>query len=314
MPRSRRAAPIFIISRNDSGYEQVEWRQFVMSLESLDPERVESALIEYGAMSVTLTDGGDEPVLEPAPGEMPLWTDTRITALFDAGLDLDKLPHHLMTALAIDELPACRTETLADRPWEREWLKDFGPMRFGRRLWVVPGDLPGPADDAVVVRLDPGLAFGTGTHATTALCLAWLDSLELAGRSILDFGCGSGILGIAALRLGAAAVEAVDIDLQAVTATRQNASVNGVEDRMRTETELAADGRQFDIVVANILAGTLIEHAERIIAATAAGGQLALSGILGTQIRAVQDAYAGQISFAPPVISDGWAMLSGTRN
>jgi len=285
-----------------------------MSLESLDPERVEGALIEFGALSVTLTDGGDEPLLEPAPGEMPLWTDTRITALFDAGLDLDKLPHHLMTALDMDELPVFKTETLADRPWEREWLKDFGPMRFGERLWIVPGDMECPADDAVIVRLDPGLAFGTGTHATTALCLEWLDGLDLVGKTVFDFGCGSGILGIAALRLGAASVEALDIDLQAVTATRQNATMNGVANRMQAGTELAAAGRQFDIVVANILAGTLIEQADRIIAATAGGGRLALSGILSAQIELVRDAYGEHVSFTSPVISDGWAMLSGTRN
>jgi ribosomal protein L11 methyltransferase len=285
-----------------------------MSLESLDPDRVENALIEYGALSVTLTDGGDEPVLEPAPGEMPLWTDTRVTALFDQGTDLHDLPRHLAASLDIDELPACSTETLADRPWEREWLKDFGPMRFGDKLWIVPGDLPNPADDAVVVRLDPGLAFGTGTHATTALCLAWLDSLDLAGKTVFDFGCGSGVLGIAALRLGAASVQAIDIDLQAVTATRQNAVRNDVDDRVEAGTALPAAGRRFDIVVANILAGTLIEHADLIIASTALGGQLALSGILSGQVDSVLAAFEEQVAFGPAVTMDGWAMLSGTRN
>jgi len=285
-----------------------------MNLESLDPECVEDALVEYGALSVTLSDAGDEPLLEPAPGETPLWSDTRITALFDAGVDLDGLPERLLAALHVDELPAFSTETLADRPWEREWLRDFGPMRFGGNLWIVPGELPDPADDAIVVRLDPGLAFGTGTHATTALCLQWLEGIDLAGKTVFDFGCGSGILGIAALRLGAASVDAVDIDLQAITATRQNAIRNDVEDRMTAGTEHPAGCRQFDIVVANILAGTLIEQAERITASLREGGRLALSGILDGQVESVLAAYRERVTFAPPATRDGWAMLSGTRN
>ena len=285
-----------------------------MSLETLDPDSVERALVEYGALSVTLSDGGDEPLLEPAPGETPLWTDTRITALFDAGIDLDALPAHLDSALNADPLPANGTATLADRPWEREWLMDFGPMGFGQRLWIVPGDRPDPGGDAISVRLDPGLAFGTGTHATTALCLEWLDGLELGGRRVFDFGCGSGILGIAALKLGAASVDAVDIDLQAITATRQNAERNGVADRMAVSSTLPADDACFDVVVANILAGTLIEQANLIVAALADGGRVALSGILNAQADAVLAAFGDRVTFAPAVTMDGWVMLSGTRN
>ena len=285
-----------------------------MSLGSLDPDRLEDALVEYGALSVTLTDGGDEPLLEPAPGETPLWSDTRVTALFDAGADLDALPAHLCKALDAPELPEFRTEVIADRPWAREWLKDFAPMRFGRRLWIVPGDAPDPADDAVIVRLDPGLAFGTGTHATTALCLTWLDGLDIVDKTLLDFGCGSGILSIAALQLGAARADAVDIDLQAVTATRQNARRNGVGDRIKVDTAISAAAGPFDIVVANILSLTLIDHAESIIAATAPGGHLAMTGILKEQAESVVAAYRGYVAFAPPVTMDGWVLLSGTRN
>ena len=313
MRLSRPAAPTFITSRNASGYEGMEWRQFVMSLGSLDPDRLEDALVEYGALSVTLTDGGDEPLLEPGPGETPLWSDTRVTALFDGATDLGALPAHLTGTLDIGDLPDFRTEVLPDRPWAREWLKDFSPMRFGRRLWIVPGDTPDPDEDAIIVRLDPGLAFGTGTHATTALCLAWLDGLDISGKTLLDFGCGSGVLGIAALQLGAAKVNAVDIDLQAVTATRRNAERNGVGGRLTAGTSLAADDGPFDIVVANILSRTLVEHAGQIIAATAPGGQLALSGILSEQVESVVAAYRNDVSFSRPVMMDGWAMLPGTR-
>ena len=285
-----------------------------MSLETLDPDSVERALVEYGALSVTLSDGGDEPLLEPAPGETPLWTDTRITALFDAGIDLDALPGYLASVLNTDRLPAYGTENLADRAWEREWLRDFGPMQFGKRLWILPGDQPEPAGDAITVRLDPGLAFGTGTHATTALCLEWLDGLELDGKRVFDFGCGSGILGIAALKLGAASVDAIDIDLQAITATRQNAERNGVADRMAVSSSLPSDDAGYDLVVANILAGTLIEQANLIVAATADGGRVALSGILNAQADEVMAAFGDRVAFAPAATRDEWVMLSGTRN
>ena len=292
----------------------MEWRQFVMNLESIEPDRVEEILLRHGAQSVTLTDAGDNPVLEPAPGETPLWTDTRATALFTAETDFDSLCHDLRQTLNLDALPAHHIETLADRVWEREWLKDFGPMQFGRRLWIVPGDIDIATPDAVVVRLDPGLAFGTGTHPTTALCLEWLDQIDLDGKTVLDFGCGSGILSVAALKLGAAFVNAVDIDLQAITATRQNAARNGVSDALLAETTIDADAPQFDIVVANILAGTLSEYAEFICKRLKPGGLLALSGILSEQAEDVANTYRKQINFSPAAVQDNWARLAGTKH
>jgi ribosomal protein L11 methyltransferase len=283
-----------------------------MNLESIDPDRIEAALVEYGAQSVTLTDAGDNPVLEPAPGETPLWPDTRITALFDSGADFDALKARLLSALDLDQLPPHHIEDLADRAWEREWLRDFGPMQFGSRLWVIPGDSAESPADAVVVRLDPGLAFGTGTHATTAMCLKWLDGEDLAGADVFDFGCGSGILSVAALKLGAAFVEAVDIDLQAVTATRQNAQRNGVEEGLLAGTDIPS--RQFDVVVANILAGTLIENVDLICGRLKPGGRLALSGILTGQADAVQRIYSQHIDFEGPTTLNEWALLSGTRS
>ena len=293
----------------------MEWQQFVMKLESLDADRVEAALLASGALSVTLTDAGDEPVLEPAPGETPLWNDTRVTALFDGNINLDNLGAKLQAELGVTSLPPCHVETLADRAWEREWLKDFQPMPFGERLWVVPGDMAAPGHaDSVVVRLDPGLAFGTGTHATTALCLEWLDGLDLRGASVYDVGCGSGILGIAALKLGASDVLGVDIDLQAITATRQNAVRNGVADCLEASDDVTTPDRQFDVVLANILAGTLIDNADRIGSAVRVGGRLALSGILANQVADVKAAFCDGFDFDPPVTRHEWALLAGTRN
>jgi len=283
-----------------------------MNLESIDPDHIEAVLMENGAQSVTLTDAGDNPVLEPAPGETPLWANTRITALFDAHADFGALREILLASLQLDELPPNHIEDLADRAWEREWLKDFGPMRFGTKLWVVPGESDVPPADSVVVKLDPGLAFGTGTHPTTAMCLEWLDGIDLNGRSIFDFGCGSGILSVAALKLGASRAEAVDIDLQAVSATRQNAERNDVGDRLVTNTEVP--DRQFDVVVANILAGTLIENTDLICRHLKPGGNLALSGILVGQAESVLEAFDDHIDFAAPITLNEWALLSGTRS
>jgi len=290
-----------------------EWRQFVMNLESIEPDRVEAVLLRNGAHSVTLTDAGDNPLLEPAPGETPLWTDTKVTGLFDADVDIAALKTELLQALGLEVLPPNHVETLEDRAWEREWLKDFRPMRFGQRLWVVPGDQDIPSGDAVVVRLDPGLAFGTGTHPTTALCLQWLDAIDVAGKTVLDYGCGSGVLSLAACKLGAASVEGIDIDLQAVTASRQNAERNGVEDRFRARQAISVNSAPFDIVIANILAGTLIDHAPLICNSVKAGGMLALSGVLAEQTDDVLRAYRASFEFEPPALKDNWVRLTGKR-
>ena len=284
-----------------------------MNLASSEPYRVEDVLLRNGAPSVTLTDAGDEPVLEPAPGETPLWNDTKITALFDADADFSALRRDLRQELELNRLPPNHVEPLADRVWEREWLKDFGPMQFGERLWIVPGDEELPPGDAVVVRLDPGLAFGTGTHPTTALCLEWLDGLDINGKTVLDFGCGSGVLSVAACKLGAILVEGIDIDLQAVTASRQNAERNNVTSQFNAGTTISDEARQFDVVIANILAGTLIEYAAFIRDKVKAGGKLALSGVLSEQVDAVRDAYDKWFKFEPPAVQDNWARLTGTK-
>ena len=295
----------------------MEWQQFVMNLEALNPERVETIFLRHGAQSVTLSDAGDKPVLEPAPGETPLWSDTRITGLFGASTDMDGLQDDLRKSLALEQLPEHHIESLSDRAWEREWLREFGAMQFGRHLWVCPGDTVADDDNAIVVRLDPGLAFGTGTHATTAMCLEWLDGVDLDGRTLLDYGCGSGVLAIAALKLGCSRAHAMDIDVQAVTATGQNAAQNDVEDRLTITTSADGIDTEFDVVVANILTGPLIELAGSIAGHLRPGGLLALSGILSRQTDEVRQAYAPWVDFDEPESrsQDGqtWVRLTGRK-
>ena len=295
----------------------MDWLQFIMNLDSLDPSDVEAALLRLGAFSVTLSDAGDDPVLEPGPGETPLWSSTRITGLFSADADMDILRVALQNELGIAQLPAHSVEALEDRAWEREWLRDFGPMRFGRRLWVCPAGHEAPEDGAVIIRLDPGLAFGTGTHPTTALCLEWLDEIGVDGKTVLDYGCGSGILAIAALKLGAACATGMDIDPQAIIASRQNAADNGVAGGLTLVDSDAGIEGQFDLVIANILAGPLVEFADSITARLARGGMLALSGVLCEQAHEVRAAYAPWIEFDEPTFRDQdgqtWSRLTGKR-
>jgi len=287
-----------------------------MDLAHLDPDAVEALLFRSGAYSVTFCDAGDVPVLEPAPGETPLWQDTRVIALFDEDTDFAVLADGLRSGLGTDVLPPHRTETLVDRDWTREWLRDARPMRFGRRLWVCPGTSVAPPD-AVVVRLDPGLAFGTGTHATTALCLEWLDGLELAGRSLLDYGCGSGVLAIAGLKLGCRAATGIDIDPQALAASRQNAERNDVTEKLAVVDDDRDLGGPYDVVVVNILAGPLLDLSQSVITRLSSGGELALSGILSGQVDRIQAAYDPWIRFDAPTFrsQDGqmWARLGGKR-
>ena len=307
----------------------MDWLQFVMRLDDLDPAVVENAFERLGACSVTFSDAGDDPILEPGPGETPLWSNTAVTGLFPADADMALLRAALPDELGIAVLPAHRVEALEDRVWEREWLVDCGPMRFGRRLWVCPGTHAGgpsgphgiaaeaapAAPAAVIVRLDPGLAFGTGAHPTTAMCLEWLDGIDLRGKSVLDYGCGSGILAIAALKLGAAAATALDVDPQALVATRRNAADNGVEVAVCGDDGVL-EGR-FDVILANILAATLVEFADSITSRLARGGMLALSGVLCEQAREVMAAYGARIDFDEIVTRerDGqtWSRLTGSR-
>src|SRR5690606_7900421 len=248
---------------------------------------------------------------------MPLWQQTRVTGMFPADADVDGIRAVLLAALELEHLPPHRVEILEDRDWTREWLKDFRPLRFGRRLWVVPTAYEPPEPEAVNLVLDPGLAFGTGTHPTTALCLEWLDRQPLEGASVVDYGCGSGILAVAAALLGAEDILATDIDPQALLATRDNAARNGVAERIRTclpgELGDAGDGTS-DVVLANTLAGPLVELAPRIVRLLRGNGRLVLSGLLRSQAGEVAEAYrALGIQLAIDGELDGWVRLAGRK-
>jgi ribosomal protein L11 methyltransferase len=289
--------------------------QFTFEVGAADPEPLEEALFAAGAISVTLEDAADSPILEPAPGAMPLWPTVRIKAVFEHDVAPDRVIAALRSQFG-SSLPNHSFEQLADRAWEREWLKDFRPMRFGRRLWICPGGQEPAASDSslCLVYLDPGLAFGTGTHATTALCLEWLDAADLDGRTVLDYGCGSGILAIAALRLGAEHALCIDIDRQALIATHDNAERNAVSDRIATslvneEKPPAAS----DIVLANILAAPLLTLAPTLAGLVKPGGDLVLSGLLEEQALAVTQRYGAWFDMGLPASRDGWVRLHGRR-
>lgn len=284
--------------------------QVVVELGRADPAPVEEALSALGAHSVTLEDAADDPVLEPGPGETPLWPTVRLRAVFEADADRDAIQAGITATV-----PACRAqfELLADRAWEREWLRDFRPMRFGRRLWVCPDGQPAGTADGIRVALDPGLAFGTGTHPTTALCLEYLDGQDLVGRHVIDYGCGSGILAIAALKLGAAGAIAYDIDPQALLATRENGERNGVTDRLRVVDEAPQAAASCELLVSNILAGPLTELAARFACLVPAGGRIALSGLLVDQADSVAASYRPWFMIGLTAVRDGWALLGGSR-
>lgn len=291
----------------------MSWLQLVFASDREHAPALEDALLELGALSVTLLDNADEPLFEPAIGETPLWQATRILALFEEGTEPAPVIAALREQLAV--LPDWRAETVDDQAWERAWMADFQPMRFGRRLWVCPSWAEPPEPDAVILALDPGLAFGTGTHPTTALCLEWLDGLDLNGCSVADYGCGSGILAIAALLLGAERALAVDNDPQALIATRDNAERNGIAaERLITclPEQLPADWRA-DVTVANILAGPLQQLAPILTQLTRSGGAIALSGILGEQAGAVAASYRGDFALTAPALRQEWARLQGVK-
>ena len=290
------------------------WQHLIVEPEPGAVEPVEEWLFAAGAMSVTLEDARDQPLLEPAPGTTPLWRNTRLVGLFPATVDLPALAERLRRESAPDSLLHVSMARLDDRIWELEWRRDYSPMRFGRRLWVLPPDAAHelPAG-AVGVLLEPGLAFGTGTHPTTALCLRWLDACPAAGPDVLDYGCGSGILAIAAARLGAREVIGTDIDPQALEATIANARRNGCEARIHAVAPADLPPGAHDLVVANILAGTLSHLAPELAARTRPGGDLVLSGLLTEQADGVISHYRPWFEFQPPASMGEWCLLHGVR-
>jgi ribosomal protein L11 methyltransferase len=283
-----------------------------LALEGLDPERVEEACLEFGAVAVSYTDLRDDAILEPAPGEFRLWPHSKLQALFPFDTSVEELIAGLSHVLRV-EPSQLQVETLADKVWEREWLRDFHPMCFGRRLWVAPHHAHVHTEGAIVVKLDPGLAFGTGTHATTAMCLAWLDEHAAEGQVAIDYGCGSGVLAVAATKLGAREAYAFDIDPQALIATRDNAAANDVADRVHVVADDAALPAGSDLVMANILCGPLCELAPRFATLVRPGGRIVLAGLLSSQTDEVTRAHAPWFDVSTFASRDGWTALTGTR-
>lgn len=299
------------------------WLELQLTIDAAEQPRAEAALEELGALSVTLMDAdADTPdeaaIFEPGVGETPLWRSLTLLALFEAEADRRGLTHLLHDALPDLAPDRVAFREVADRDWERAWMDRYRPMRFGQRLWIYPWNIEPPDDHrepAVVVRLDPGLAFGTGTHPTTALCLEWLDGLDLAGKTVIDYGCGSGVLAIAALKLGAARAIGIDTDPQALTATRDNAARNAVVERLQVflPEQLPQDTRA-DVFVSNILAEPLDELAARFAALCAPGAPFALSGILAGQETELLERYR-TCGFHELVTAqrDGWLRIGGSR-
>jgi ribosomal protein L11 methyltransferase len=291
------------------------WIQVKLNAHNTNAEQIGDMLMEEtGALSVTFLDAHDTPVFEPLPGETRLWGDTDVLALYDAEVDTKLIIEQITLSGLLNSDFAYKVEQIEDKDWEREWMDNFHPMKFGQRLWVCPSWRDVPEPDAINVMLDPGLAFGTGTHPTTALCLEWLEGLDLTGKTVIDFGCGSGILAIAATKLGAAKVIGIDIDPQALTASKDNAQRNGVEGQI--EVYLPQDqpeGLIADVVVANILAGPLRELSGVIKGLIKPNGLLAMSGVLDTQAEDVATYYRDELTIDPIAEKSEWCRISGQK-
>lgn len=290
------------------------WIQLKINTTDKKAENISEYLMTLGACSITFQDSNDIPIFEPLPGETPLWGDTDIIALFDAKADTNNIIQQLKCSPLFGASFSYKWEQVEDKDWEREWMKNFHPLKFGQRLWICPSWLPVVDEHAVNVILDPGLAFGTGTHPTTALCLEWLDSLDLTNKTVIDFGCGSGILAIAALKLGAKHAIGIDIDPQAILASKENARRNDVNKRLtlylanQHPTNITAD-----VVIANILAGPLKELSPTITALVKENGKLGLSGILSTLAKDVMQCYQPAFVLDPLTTREEWCRITGNR-
>ena len=290
------------------------WLQLRLDTRPDHVEALEDQMLASGAVAVTLEDNADQPVLEPGVGETPLWNQTRLTGLYPADTEMDAVMDSFPSALL--EGSNHRVEILEDKDWEREWIRHYRPMRFGQRLWVCPSWIDPPEPDAVNLMLDPGLAFGTGTHPTTALCLTELEGMTLDGIEAVDYGCGSGILAVAALKLGAARVLGVDNDPQALVSSGDNAARNRLAPErlplaLPDQVDLPGHTASASLVIANILAGPLMELSGTLLHFLSPGGTLLLSGLLNTQADELIAHYAGRLTLHVAGEKDGWVCLRG---
>lgn len=291
----------------------MSWIQLIIPASAEQVEPLSDALEAAGAASVTLQDAADQPLLEPAPGSTPIWEQTRVIGLFSADRDPLRIIDQINTRLH-EPVSDWKAEPLEDQNWVRSWMDHFQPMQFGRRLWIVPGGYTPPDPDAVNILLDPGLAFGTGTHPTTRLCLEWLDEHPPARQDVIDYGCGSGILAIAARKLGARHLWGVDNDPQALLATAENLRKNGLQDGVSLHLPEALP-RQISVplLLANILAGPLISLAPQLAPHVQPGGSIVLAGLLDTQMDDVIAAYQPHFDMQLYRQIDEWVCLTGIR-
>lgn len=288
------------------------WLQLIIPTDESSADQISDALMDQGAVSVTLQDMQDQPVLEPTPGTTPMWSQTRVVGLFDANDDLKQVVANVEKQLR-KKIPDWKGEQLEDKDWVRAWMDDFKPMQFGEKLWVVPSTFSPPQPEAVNILLDPGLAFGTGTHPTTSMCLEWLDANPPVDKDIIDFGCGSGILAIAAILLGAKHAEAIDLDPQALISTRDNAEKNNVSNKIKTYLPNEFPKQTTPLLLANILASPLIELAPYFADLTMPQGQIVLSGILKEQAEHVLSAYKENFDIQIWKQQGDWVCLAGVR-
>lgn len=289
------------------------WMQLTLTTVESYARQLGDILMANGAQAVTYRDAQDAPIFEPGPGAVQLWSQTLVTGLYPAEVDLRPVLQNLAAVRFLEQPLQYKTDQLEDKDWERAWMDNFKPERFGRGCWIVPSWHAVPEPDEPHILLDPGMAFGTGSHPTTSLCLSWLTELSLSDQTVIDFGCGSGVLGIAALKLGAARCFGTDIDQQALQASQQNARDNQVGEAFSVYLPEHLPTTQADVVVANILAGPLQELAPTIKSLVKPGGQLAMSGILHRQAELVRQAYAPDIHFTAERHEGDWSLLIGTR-
>ncbi len=290
------------------------WLQLVCYTKEDSADAIESAMEDANALSITLQDKFDNPVLEPLPGEVRLWKDLIITALFDYDTDLESLNTILSKNTEAWNIDKFLIETVEDQDWERVWMKDFHPMKFGQNLWIYPSNYDIPIDDSVKILLDPGLAFGTGTHPTTALCLEWLDQNPPINHNVIDYGCGSGILALAAAKLGANKIIATDIDPQALIATKDNMQRNSISfDKISCYLPPDCPAEPVDLLLANILCGPLNELFPTLSSLTKNGGKLVLSGLLNEQKQQIIDTYSADFKDFEIKQLDDWVRISATK-
>ena len=296
------------MTKNNDEYHQIEF-----NIAKDDLAETEKILESYQPLSISIQGFGEEKIYEPLPGEMPIWEKIRVKAMYQNIKNLSDLENEIINKTNIKTLNNKVIKAIGKKDWQEEWVQSSKPMRFGEKLWIYPDHLIDNLEGKVCVNLNPGLAFGTGSHPTTRLCLEWLEKSNLDQKSVLDYGCGSGILGISAIKLGAKSVTAIDLDPQAVIASKNNAEKNHVQQQIEITDNNKTIEKNFNIIVANILAKPLIELAPYFYKKLNKEGAICLSGILEGQINIIKDAYLKYFNLSEIKIKDGWVMMSGIK-